>query len=288
MLSQFVYLKPKTLSEVLTVLDEHAPDSKILAGGTDLFVLLRRNLELPKVLVDIKGLPEMQRLEYTSGQGLFIGAAVTVNAIVESDIIRKKYTALAEAAENLASYPLRNRATVIGNICNASPGADCAGPLLIFDAVVSIVSLNGQRQIPLSDFFTGVKKTVLKPEELVLGVSLPDISDDEASLYLKQTRVKGHDLGIVGLAARLDVHKKFSLAMTAVAPTPIRFKGLEDLLNAQPITLALAELAQREVQKWVHPITDIRATEEYRKHIAGVFMKRAIEALVGQGGKQNV
>ncbi|MGL5513836.1 MAG: FAD binding domain-containing protein, partial [Sporomusa sp.] len=131
MLSRFDYVRPQVLQDALTYLEQNA-DTKILAGGTDLIVMLRRNAEMPKHVLDIKSLPETKRMEYKPQEGLYIGASVTVNQVAESNLIQEKFAALAQAANSLASYQLRNRATLVGNICNASPGADLSGPLLIY------------------------------------------------------------------------------------------------------------------------------------------------------------
>ena len=138
MLSKFTYSRPESIEEALQYLEENQ-DTKVLAGGTDLLVLLRRNAIDCKHVLDIKGIPEIQKIEYVPNEGLYIGAAVTVNQLTRHPIIREKYTSLAQGADSLASYQLRNRATIAGNICNASPGADLAPPL-VFQAKLDIVS----------------------------------------------------------------------------------------------------------------------------------------------------
>ena len=284
MLSKFDYVRPKTLDEALAYVEEHGSRVKILAGGTDLLVMLRRNLEMPEHVLDIKAIPETRRLDYTATEGLFIGAAINVNQVAEAAVIREKYPALAQAANTLASYQLRNRATLVGNICNASPGADLSGPLLVYDAQVLIAARDGQRNVPLGEFFTGVKKTVLREGEIVVGVTLPPVAPGDTGVYLKQARLKGHDLGIVGVAVRLDANKKFAVAMSAVAPTPIRLSKLEAMLNAGSAGPELAERAAAEVPNLIKPISDVRASAEYRLHIAGVLVKRAITQLLSGGG----
>jgi len=239
---------------------------------------------MPDVLLDIKGIEETHRLEFTSGVGLFIGASVTVNQVAGSVIIQEKYRALWQAAQALGSYQVRNRATLVGNICNASPGADLAAPLLVYEAKVLIASKTGKRSLLLIEFFTGVKKTVLAADELVVGISLPDPSSGDQSVYLRQARIKGHDLGIVGVAVRLRNDKTFLVALSAVAPTPVRLFALEESLNAQLDSLEIAVIAGEEVRKLIHPISDVRASAEYRLHIAGVLVKRAVALLTRTGG----
>jgi carbon-monoxide dehydrogenase medium subunit len=272
------------LQDALTYLEQNA-DTKILAGGTDLMVMLRRNAEMPEHILDIKAIPETRQLEYTPGKGIFIGAAVTVNQVAEAAVIQEKYAALAQAANSLASYQLRNRATLVGNICNASPGADLAGPLLVYEAQVHIANRQGGRVVDMTGFFTGVKKTVLQPGELVIGVSLPDVAAGDVGVYLKETRIKGHDLGIVGVAARLTREKRCLVAMTAVAPTPIRLTQLEAMLNSQPLTAEIAIAAGAEARKQIKPISDVRSSAEYRLHVSGVLVKRALTQLLSRGGK---
>jgi CO/xanthine dehydrogenase FAD-binding subunit len=283
-LSKFDYVRTQVLEEALAYLGKNA-GTKILAGGTDLMVMLRRNVEMPEHVLDIKSIPETKRLEYKPQEGLFIGASITVNQVAEAEFIQKKYTALAQAANSLASYQLRNRATLVGNICNASPGADLSGPLLVYEAKVHIANCQGERVVDVNEFFTGVKKTVLKQGDLVVGVSLPDVGDEDVSLYLKQTRIKGHDLGIVGVAARLTAEKKCFVAMSAVAPTPIRLTKLEAMINSQPLTTELAALAGEEARNQIKPISDMRSSAEYRLHVSGVLVKRALSQLLTMGGR---
>jgi len=283
-LSKFDYVKPQLLTEALSFLEQNE-GTKILAGGTDLMIILRHNAEIPKHILDIKGISETNRLEYRANDGIFIGASITVNQIAESKLIQNKYPALVQAANSLASYQLRNRATLVGNICNASPGADLAGPLMVYDAVVHIASRLGTRKVNINSFFTGVKKTVLKINEIVIGVSLPEVSEGDNSIFLKQARIKGHDLAIVGVSARITASKKIRLSMTAVAATPISIVKLEETLSNQPLTSELAAMAENEIRNIIRPISDVRSSAQYRIHVSGVLVKRALLQLLAMGGK---
>jgi CO/xanthine dehydrogenase FAD-binding subunit len=283
-LSKFDYVKPQLLTKALCYLEQNH-GTRILAGGTDLMIMLRHNAETPKHILDIKAIPEMSSLEYRTTAGLFIGSCVTVNQVAESKIILDKYPALVQAANSLGSYQLRNRATLVGNICNASPGADLAGPLLVYDAKVHIANAKGTRIVDINSFFTGVKKTVLKENELVIGVSLPDVSEGDNSIFLKQARIKGHDLAIVGVSARITVDRKVRLAITAVAPTPISIVSLEETLSGKPLTSELAAMAGKEVRNIIKPISDVRSSAQYRLHVAGVLVKRALLHLAAIGGR---
>lgn len=287
MLSRFDYIRPQVLEDALTFLKENI-NTKILAGGTDLIVMLRRNAAMPEHILDIKSIPETKRLEYTPGDGLYIGASITVNQVAKADFIQHRYAALVQGANSLASYQLRNRATLVGNICNASPGADLAAPLLVYEAKVHIASSRGTRQVACEEFFTGVKKTVLQEDEMVVGVSMPDVPGGDTSIFLKQARIKGHDLGIAGVAVRRTDANVYRVAMSAVAPTPIRLKELEVMLTAQPLTAELAAQAGKEVGKLINPISDVRSSAQYRLHISEILVKRALTELFVMGRNENV
>jgi carbon-monoxide dehydrogenase medium subunit len=156
---------------------------------------------------------------------------------------------------------------------------------MIYDAVVHIASSSGTKTVNINSFFTGVKKTVLKKNEIVIGVSLPDVSDGDTSIFLKQARIKGHDLAIVGVAARITGDKKIRLSMTAVAATTISIVKLEEILSLQPLTSELVAMAENEVRNIIKPISDIRSSADYRLHVAGVLVKRALQHLLEIGGK---
>ena len=285
MLSKFDYYKPKTLEEALAYLDKN-PSANILAGGTDLMLLLRNNAIDVKYLLDIKGIPETQELSYVPGEGLFIGASVTINELAEHKDVREKYTAIAETSDTLASFQIRNRATLVGNICHASPGADTSAPLLVYDAKVHIASSEGTRIVGIADFFTGLKTTTVKDNELVIGVSIPDMKAGDKSVYLRKARIKGHDLCNVGLAMRLTANKEVYVAIAAVEPVPIRLSELEKSLSTKELTSDLGPWIQEEIKKYINPRrTSVRSSAEYRYHIAGVLAKRGLLSLIEEGAK---
>ena len=283
MLSKFDYFRPDTLEAAVAYLDKNA-GTNILAGGTDIMLELRSNKIDVKHLLDIKDIPETKVLSYIPGEGLFIGASITVNEISEDDLIREKYTALANSTDTLASYQIRNRATVIGNICHASPGADTSPPLLVYNAKVHIASSQGTRIVPLAEFFTGIKKTTLKDNEIVIGVSLPDVEEGDHSIYLRKSRIKGHDLCNVGLAMRLTANKEVFVAIGAVEPIPIRLDKLEKSIAEKELTEELGTWIEEEVKKHINPRkTSLRSSAEYRYHIAGVLAKRGLLSLIEKG-----
>lgn len=278
MLSTFDYVKPHDLNEAVQYLSRNE-NTYVLAGGTDLMILLRRNAIDAKHILDVKAIPETEVFDFVEGEGLTIGAGVVVNQLVGSEVVKAKYPALHDAASHLASYQLRNRATAVGNICNASPGADLPPSLLVYDAVVRIAGPDGQREVKLKDFFTGVKRTVVQKNEIVVSIFLPDPGAEDKSVYLRQTRLKGHDLATVGVATRINGEGKVSIACAAVAPTPLRLFSLEDAINIKGLSDETIEWASHEIQGHIRPITDVRSSAEYRLHIAAVLLKRGLKQL---------
>lgn len=288
MFSKFDYYKPDNLEKALSYLETN-PKTKILAGGTDLMIAFRRNAGIREHLLDIKAIPEAKEMYYTDSGELFIGSAITVNEICSDDKIREKYPAISLAADGLASYQIRNRATVVGNICNASPGADMAAPLLVYNAKVHVASPKGNRQIEINKFFTGVKKTVLRDNEIVIGISVPDVDLKDHSIYLRKSRIKGHDLCNVGLAMRLTSEKELLIAIAAVATTPLRLTALEESIKDKELTPELGEWLGNEIKKYMEPRKNsIRSSPGYRLHTAGVLAKRGLLNLMEREVSYNV
>lgn len=282
MLNTFDYYKPASLEKAVTFLNENS-ETKILAGGTDLLISLQKNKENCKHILDIKEIPELNELTYTPSKEYFIGAAIIVNKIIEDKLLREKYPAISQGADVLASYQVRNRATLVGNICNASPGADLAAPLLVYNAKVHIASNEGTRVVELCEFFTGVKKTVLKSNELVIGISVPDVLPNDRSVYLRKARIKGADLCNVAIALRLTPEKKVNIAIGAVSTTPMRLFELEQKITERELTPELADWLAEEIKGYINPRKNsIRSSPEYRYLITGVLAKRGWLKLIAK------
>ena len=268
MLCEFDYLAPRTLPELFTALAAGGSDARILAGGTDLLVNVRAGLATPKIVVDIKKVAGLDGLSFDEKNGLSIGAAVTINQLSENPIVREKFALLTACADSLASYQLRNRATVVGNIVNASPCADMAPALLCYQAEVVVTSSSGSRSVPLADFFTGVKKTVLVPGEIVEKILVPASSAGGTAAYEKLKRIKGHDLGIIGVAM-LKQDGLVRIAVSSSAPTPILVKDCKT--SDSPDVIAKAVLDA------IKPIDDVRSSKVYREFMVQVYVKRLLE-----------
>jgi len=232
--------------------------------------------------MDIKKIPELNVFG-KSGAGLEIGGAVNLNKIAESELTGAALSALRESAAALANSLLRNRATLIGNICNASPGGDMLPPALVLDGLLEAHSSSGKRQIPLSGFFTGVKKHILQKNELVTKITFP--MKEGKSIYLKKKRIKGHDLAQVSVAAFWAATGELSIAIGAAAPTPIL---ISDLGSFDKNTLQKARTdIEREVLDRINPISDTRSSREYRiamvKYFIGEIISRWTEEVAGEG-----
>jgi len=281
-LPEFEYIKPKTVQETASLLAEHGEDAKIFAGGTDLLVLMRSKVVKPKYLIDVKGVKELRELSHDEASGLKIGAAVTLNEIIELDVVRERFGALWSAANSLADPTLRNRATLAGNICNASPASDAAPALLVLNAEIDVVGKEGERTIPIQEFFTGVKRTSLKPGEFVKAVRIPNPPDGAKGDYLKWGRTRGEDLAVVGVAALVGNSDKklMRIALSSVAPTPLLVKEAEKIPEESDSVEEQIEKAVSIVTEKVCPITDVRCCKEYRTHMAGVLTRRILRKLL--------
>jgi carbon-monoxide dehydrogenase medium subunit len=272
MLRQFKYLAPTSEEELLKLLAIYGEKAKLLAGGTNVFVDIRSDLQRPEYVVDVKKIPGVKDISFIPGTGLTIGAAVTCNEIIENNLVKEKYPLLLSAARELASYQIRNRATVTGNICYGSPAADMAPALLILDARLTVLSIAGEELISLKNFFKGVKKTALEPGDFVKSIIVPEEYIHMKALYKKSKRVKGHDLSIAGVAMG-KIRGVFRIAIGSCGPTPI-------LLDEIPVSTPLSEITAKVIEA-ISPIDDLRGSAEYRKHMVEVYIKSIYDELGG-------
>src|SRR5689334_4847418 len=200
-LPEFEYIRPGTLTEASDFLSHYPDTARPFLGGTDVFVRMRDGFIAPQYLVDVKNLDGTNDLRFDPQAGLTIGAAVNMNRVAASLDVQTHYPLLAEACRSVASYQLRTRATIVGNICNASPAGDTIGACLVLDGILHIHSVNGLRQEPLSAFFLGSGRTILKPGDIVTEIHLPIPPEGCAGKYIKLGRNQLSDLSIVGISA---------------------------------------------------------------------------------------
>lgn len=287
-LPPFDYIRANNAAEVVELLLEHGSDVRLLMGGTDLFVQMRDGMLAPPILVDVKQLPGMTAISFDPDTGLHIGAAVSMNAMAAFPAVIEHYPLLVQAVETVAAYPLRSRATMGGNLCNASPAADTAPAALVLDAQCVVWGPDGERVIPANEFFLHVRKTALQPGEFLTRIDIPLPPSGWAGRYLKLGRNAGGDLAIVGVAvlgypdANAASGYSFCIALASVAPTPIRVPEAEALLTEKPIsddTLAQAAAAAEDAAK---PIDDLRGSARYRKAMSRNLTRRALDEVWAQ------
>ena len=287
-LPKFDYVKPKSLDEVLKLLAEGTNGKcKIYAGGTDVIPgLKRRETDKPETLVDLKGIPDLDYIDHDEEIGLRIGALATIRAVAGSSIVSKHFPLLSQAAGRIASNQVQNRGTIAGNLCSAVPSADSAPALLCLDANLVCAKENGERQIGIDGFFKGPSETVLNRDELLKEIRIPPMPENSHGVYIKLSPRSRMDLAVVGVAALLGVengtigHVKIGLG--AVSPTPMRARDAEDRLLGKKANDEVISNAARLASEESKPISDHRASADYRKMMVEVLVKRAIhQALSG-------
>jgi carbon-monoxide dehydrogenase medium subunit len=282
-LPSFDYVRPKSYQQVSELLHQQPEDARPFMGGTDIFIQMRDRTLAPKILIDLKHLPGMTSIEYDHHIGLRLGAAVNMNAVAKHPEIIEYFPLLVEAANSVASYQLRNRATIGGNLCNASPAADMAPAFLILDADLIVVGLNGERVISVNDFFLAPGENALGRGEILKRIEIPPPPDCWKGKYLKLGRNAEGDLAIAGVAVlgfpdqTTASGYRFRIALSSVAPTPIRAFEAENILSRGPIPGERIEAASIATQDACQPIDDVRASGNYRKAMVSVLTRRGLE-----------
>lgn len=277
-LPDFQYLKPTSLQEALRILDEHKDEAKVMAGGVGLLAFMKERLVSPSYVVDIKGIPELEAL--TEGpKGITVGATATLSQLLDWNPLRERYRAMYDCVFQLSDPVLRNRSTLLGDLCEALPFVDSPTPLLIFDAEVEAASVKGRRMIPIMEFIKGLAETALEPNEIAVGVHLKTPPENARSIFLKHT--SNSEFSIVNVAALCanpsrPEDRVVRFAYGALAPTAGRVHDAEKIFNRKAPFPQLIDEAVQVIKKSVEPMTDVLATAEYRLHILEVL---AIEAL---------
>ncbi|MEM3427160.1 MAG: xanthine dehydrogenase family protein subunit M [Nitrososphaerales archaeon] len=289
-LPPFEYLEPSTLQYALYILNRYGESASILAGGTDLLVQMRDGKKTPKYVVNIKKIPQLEGIRLEN-EGVVIGALTTVNKIHESNLIKEKFPALHQAAGVLASYQVRNRATIGGNLCNASPAADLAPPLLIYEAKLKIAGLKGEDEVPIKRFFLGPGKTVIEQGMILKEIYIPTPKEHTYSIHLKFGERRAMECAIINVAASISIGDSIcedaKIALGSVAPTPIRSENAEAELRGKKLDEEVIKRAAEAAAKDSKPISDIRASAEYRREMVKVFVRRALHSLMIESNMGN-
>jgi carbon-monoxide dehydrogenase medium subunit len=289
-LPEFDYVKPNSLVEASQFLVEHAGEARPLLGGTDTFVRIRDGAWQDKYIVDVKHFDGMDDISFDADSGLRIGAAVSMNKVIASSEVNVHYPLLAEAARTVASYQLRSRATIVGNLCNGSPAGDTTGACIVLGGVLEVHGVNGsfdklgtkRFHLPLTDFFKGPGKTALNPGDIVTAITFPVLPTGSAGRYLKLGRNALGDLAIVGVTAFAYPNADqpsgytFRLALASVAPTPLVPTEAEHILASQSITPEIIDQAANAAMNACSPISDTRSSARYRKQMVRNLTRQAV------------
>lgn len=270
------YERPRTAEALGDILAEHGAQAQLLAGGTDLIVAMRAGLVRPKLLADIKAVQELHTLQHRADGSVWIGAAVIVNRIVDDARLHLEHRGLWAGASAIATYAIRNRATVVGNVSNASPCADTVPSLVLLEALVELRSKQGTRSLPVRDYIVGVKMTARRSDEYVAGILIPAQPKGTRTFFRKRQRVRGHDLALCSAAILHDPdRRRLRVAVGSCSPRPIVVE-LEDMFDKPD-----PQEAARRAMTAIAPITDVRSSAEYRVDMTGMLVRRLFGDLKG-------
>ena len=283
---RFNYLEATTIKEAVSLLGKYDGKARVMAGGTDLLVQIRNKAIKPEYVVDIGYIPKLDYIEYDDKQGLKIGALTPIQAMEKSDRLQRQYPVLTQAAGLLGSMAIRNVATIGGNLCNAAPSADNAPSLIGLSAKARIIGPDGERLVPLEGFCTGPGCTVFKKGEILVEIQVPSPPAGAKGVYLKHGR-SAIDLAVVGVAVIMvleggDTCRDIKVVLGAVAPTPLRAKKAEGVLIGKKVEAALIEKAAQTASEEARPITDVRASAEYRREMVKVLTRRALNQIMAK------
>ncbi|HEY3302377.1 MAG TPA: xanthine dehydrogenase family protein subunit M [Candidatus Binatia bacterium] len=278
----FEIFQPASLREASALVKDKGQGGRFLAGGTDLVIAVKEKSFSPNYVVDLKRIPGLSGIREESDGSVAIGALTTMREVETSPVVLKKYPFLAQSAAEVGSIQIRNRATIGGNMANATPSADVAPALLVLDATAKIAGLNGERTIELEQFFRGPGQTVMAAEEILTSIIIPPVSPSLVGEYIKFSPREMMDLAYVGVAVALVLNggqkrcAKARISLCAVSPTPMRARRAEALLENQIMTEELAERAGAEAAAESKPISDVRSSADYRREMVRVNTKRAL------------
>jgi carbon-monoxide dehydrogenase medium subunit len=287
-LPPFDYVSPGSLAEAVNLLTEHGASAKLLAGGTDLLLRMKKRKSNPRILIDLNRIGDLSFVAMRDN-ALHIGAGTRLAVLYDSTVIRDKAAALADAIHVMSSPGIRNRATIGGNLCNASRCADTPAPLFALDACVKLLGAAGERNVPIASFFTapgnGRGKTVLRSDEVMTEIIIPLQAGN--STFLKLGRRKGSSTSIISAAAFAVMangrFKEVRIAVSAFGSTPIRSEKVEMALTGAPVDEKTIKLASALIKDEIKPITDYRASATYRTDMAAVLIERAVTRLAAGG-----
>src|SRR5919109_1057693 len=283
--------QPSSLQEATRLVKNNGPGGRFLAGGTDLVIAIKEKGVVPKYVVDLKKIPGLSGIRDNADGTITIGALTTMREIEVSPPIAGKFPFLAQSAAEVGSIQIRNRATIGGNMANATPSADVAPSLIALDAEAEIAGAAGERFLPLEDFFRGPGQTVLSSDEILTEIIIPTTRPELVGEYIKFSPRDMMDLAYVGIAVAYELTgnekrcQRVRVVLGAVSPTPMRARKAEAVLEGQVLSQELAARAGEEAAKEAKPISDVRSSADYRRAMVGVMTKRALlNAAVSRNG----
>jgi len=285
---RFELLQPRSLPEALEMKGKYGDKAKLLAGGTDLMVLMKERGLRTEVVLSLRGIRELDFIRSQDGRGVTLGALATHSAVARSSIIRKNFPDLVEACAQVSCIQIQNLGTVGGNLCNASPAADAAPPLLVLDAVLTLASTRGERRVPIHEFFLGPRQTVLMSDEILKEIFIPQTADRRGATYLKLGKRKAMEIAIIGIGVAIHLNGSdreitdCRIAMGSVAPTPVRARQGEEILRGQEVNDELIEETAVAAAEEARPISDVRGSREYRLDMIRVLCRRATRAALAR------
>ena len=285
-LPDFDYIAATSVAEAIRMLGSLGSKARIIAGGTDVLPMLKQGTLATKTLISITRISELKNISFEKGKGHIIGALVTHNEVMKSPVLQEKYMSVCETAHHMANNQIRNIGTIGGNITNAVPSADFPPILIALGATVTLQGNGGSRTMPLEDFITGPRQSVIKQDEILTEIVIPE-NGFSGSTYHKFGLRRSGALAVVGVAVAVamegNVCKDARIVLGAVAPTPRRAKDAEALLKGKEVNDALLEEAGKLSAAASKPITDIRGSEEYRRDMVRVFTRRCLHKAIANG-----
>ncbi len=280
------YENPQTVSEAVSVLSANGGQAQVLAGGTDILIQLRTNRKLPDVLVNVKDIPELSELSYDPSSGLTLGAAVPCYQIYNDAAIAEAYPALIDAARIIGGIQIQGRASVGGNLCNAAPSGDTIPALIALSATCNIAGSNGSRQVAVEDFCTGPGRNVLQAGEMLVSLSIPAPAARSGGRYIRFIPRNEMDIAVAGAGVSVNLSDDGStiqsarVSLASVAPTPLFVREAGDALAGQAVSDEAIRTASNLARDAAVPITDMRGTIEFRKHLCEVLTRRALNTAI--------
>jgi carbon-monoxide dehydrogenase medium subunit len=287
-IKRFDLLQPTTLDEAVGLLEEHADEASLIAGGTALLIMLRERVYQPPYLIDLKTVPGLDQIRHEPGVGLRLGALVCHRDVELSPLVRERLPVLAETYRQVGNVRVRHAATVGGNLAHGDYRLDPPGPLVALHGVARIAGPAGPREVPLEEFFLGLYATALEPGEILTEVVVPDPPPRTYAAYLKYTSLSAMDWPCLGVAAAVTLAADgtcddLRLVLTSVSSTPVLVQGVADRVRGQRLTAALLDEIGAEAAAQAEPTPDIRGSEWYKREMARVFSGRAIRAALARG-----